>query len=289
MCHKLEQGETCNSRITSMTATDLQSFPPEICSLICQDPILERLDLNFICFISHAFRDEAQRELSYRFPILRGASRVEAWSLALQPHLALNIVGLFLQLPRTFKMMISNLSSTLRNCVNLKELAVLLEECPNDSSSTRTYIINIPYHRFKLTKFVNGYFSQDSLAFLVFLRSQPDLESLELHSGKMKVSESQLRLDHLKTLGCSPHWQFLDTSYSMTRLRLNFENSTDNCEIDVLGRVLKRNLTKNMKSLAIFLKQRQSHFSEIIRVIASSGIYVRHLEIHQFVPTQVRP
>jgi hypothetical protein len=284
MCHKLEQGETCNSRITSMTATDLQSFPPEICSLICQDPILQRLDLNSICFISHAFRNEAQRELSYRFPILRGASRVEAWSLALQPHLALNIVGLFLQLPRTFKMMISNLSSTLWNCVNLKELAVLLEECPNDSSSPYNHM---PPHRFKLTKFVNGYFSEDGWAFLVFLRSQPDLESLELHSGKMNIFKSQLRLDHLKTLGCPP--QFLDTIYGMTRLRLNFEYSTDNCEIDVLGRVLKRNVTKNMKSLAIFLKQRQSHFPEIIRVIAFSRIYVRHLEIHQFVPTQVRP
>jgi hypothetical protein len=274
-----------------MTATGLQSFPPEICSLICQDPILERLDLNSICFVSHAFRNEAQRELSYRFPFLRGASRVEAWCLALQckPRLALNIEGLFLQLPQPFN--IANLIWSLYQCVNLKELAVLFEECPgiqdpNDSYSTISYML-LPATRFKLTKFVNGYFCQNSWGFTVFLSSQPHLESLELHCGEMGVFKSQLCLDYLKSLGCPP--QFLDTSYSMTRLRLNFQNSTDNCEIDVLGRVLKRNFTKNMKSLAIFLKQRQSHFPEIIRVIAFSHIYIQHLEIHQFVPTQVRP
>ena len=104
----------------------------------------------------------------------------------------------------------------------------------------------------------------------------------------MDVSKSQLSLDCLKTLGCPP--QFLDRSYSLTRLRLNFENSTDNEEIDVvLGRVLHRNLTRNMKSLAIFLEQGQSHFAEIMRVVAVSHIYIQHLEIHQFLPTQVCP
>ena len=105
-------------------------------------------------------------------------------------------------------------------------------------------------------------------------------------------SQSILSLYHLKTLGCPP--QFLDTSYSLTRLRLNFEKKTDasdNFEMRVLGRVLERNLTRNMmKSLALFLRQRGSRFPEIIRVVAVSHIYtgIQHLEIHQFVPTQVR-
>ena len=55
-------------------ATGLKSLAPEICSLICQDPFLDWRDLNSICFISPAFRTEAQRLLSYRFPCLRGAS-----------------------------------------------------------------------------------------------------------------------------------------------------------------------------------------------------------------------
>ena len=82
--------------------TVLQSFPPKIYSLVCQDPILERLDLNSICFISHAFRNEAQRELSRCFPCLQGASPVKDWCLSLKrrAHLAINIKGLALLLPR---------------------------------------------------------------------------------------------------------------------------------------------------------------------------------------------
>lgn len=62
----------------------LKFFPPEICSLICQDPILEQSDLNAICFISQIFRNEAQRILSYRFPCLRGGSRIKAWYFSLK-------------------------------------------------------------------------------------------------------------------------------------------------------------------------------------------------------------
>ena len=68
----------------------------------------------------------------------------------------------------------------------------------------------------------------------------------------------------------------------------NFDNSTDDCEIDVLKRVLNKDLTLNMKSLALFLRQEQSHFAEIMRVIAGRNTYIQHLEIHQFLPTQVR-
>jgi hypothetical protein len=178
-------------------------------------------------------------------------------------------------------------------CANLKELVMLSEE-QNPSIhisiplSWMSYMSHVP---FKLTKFINGYLFQDNPLFTTFLRRQPDLESLELHSGKMDVSKSPLSLDHLKTLACSA--QFLDTSYSVTRLRLqlNIENSTDNREIDVLGRLLGRNLTRNMNSLAIFFSGdlEPSDFPEIMRVIAVSNIYIHHLEIHQFLPTEVCP
>ena len=61
--------------------------------------------------------------------------------------------------------------------------------------------------------------------------------------------------------------------------------------LEVLRNLLSRNINKNMKSLAIYLKQRQSHLPEIIRVIAASHIYIQHLEIHQVSPAQpeVRP
>ena len=155
---------------------------------------------------------------------------------------------------------------------------------PMHVSSIHTLLYDQP---FKLTKFVNGYVSQESISFRAFLRFQPNLESLELHSGKMDVSKRILFLRHLNTLGCPS--QFLDESYNLTRLRLDFEDSTDGeCEIDVLRRLLKRNLTGNTKSLAMFFGQSQTHFPEIIRTIAVSRIYIQHLEIHQFLPTQVR-
>ena len=279
----LTAGETCNSM------TVLQSFPPEICSLICQDPILERLDLNSICYISHAFRNEAQRELSYHFPFLRGARSAKFWSHSLSPHAAKGIKGLVLLLPSDFDIIL-NFILSLYMCVNLKELVVLFEP------SSSTHIMSQMFPMFppiiQLTKLVNGYFSQDNQGnstFIALLRSQRNLELLELHLGEIGVFKSQLSLDCLKTLGCPP--QFLDTSYSLTRLRLNFGNSSDNCEIDILGRVLHRNLTRNMKSfkLAIFFNQEQSRFPEIIRAVAESHIYIQHLKIHQFLPTQVRP
>ena len=276
--------------------TVLQYF--EICSLICQDPILERLDLNSICFISHAFRNEARRQLFNYFPCLRGAGRIKAWCLALErkPHLAINVKSLALLLPPAFPANdISGLrlTWTLYICVNLKELVVLFEDFhrrrpgllePEYSPSTHMLAI----YRFKLTKFVNGYFSQNNNeGFTAFLRSQPDLESLELHSGKTDISHRQISLKNLKSLGCPP--QFLDTRYSMTRLRLDFKSSSNNCEIDILERVLHRNITRNMKSLALFLQEGRSHFPEIIRVIAVSHIYIQRLEIHQSFPTLVRP
>jgi hypothetical protein len=232
----------------------------------------------------------------------QAASQVKTWCLSLQsrPHLAINIKGLVLLLPplnHPVPALLGFLIRIWQMCANLKELVVLYQEpywrqpgmqYPMNFLNLRHALSNLfNEQQFKLTKFVNGYFCQDITTFTKFLQSQPDLESLELHSGKTVVYKSLLPLHHLKTLGCSP--QFLDANYSVTRLRLDFENSTDGREIDILGRALDRNLTRNMKSLAIFLRQNQSHFPEIIRAIAVGHIYIQHLEIHQFVPIQVRP
>ena len=129
-----------------------------------------------------------------------------------------------------------------------------------------------------------------------FLRSQPNLELLELHSEKTSVHKSRLSLPYLTALGCPP--QFLDASHSTTRLRLNFQKPTElplspffnlgSSEINQLKRVLDENQTRQMKSLALFLWKKESKFSEIIRVIASNHIYIQHLEIHQSLPIQVR-
>ena len=255
-----------------------------------------RIELHLLHFT--CFSKWSPKELSSRFPCLQGADRVKAWCLSLQssPHLAINIKGLVLLLPQLAlpALDVLFLKWALHMCVNLKELVVVfqephyrpgLQEMSYLSNSTHTLLFGL---QFKLTNFVNGYFPQDNPTFTQFLQSQPDLESLKLHSGKTTVYKSLLPLYHLKTLGCPP--QFLDQHYSVTRLRLDLENWTDDdCEIDILGRMLKRNLTRNMKSLAIFLRQSQSHFPEIIRAIAVHHIYIQHLEIHQFVPTQVRP
>ena len=263
--------------------------------------MLKRLDLNSICFISHAFRNEARRELSYRFPCLQGASEVKAWCLSLQfrPHIAKDVEGLVLLLPQPpalRKNLIERLRQALHMCVNLKELAVLFQErhlrrtgLQELKYSSSTHILK--GHPFKLTKFVNGYFCQDDIEIVEFLRSQPNLKSLELHPGKTNVAGFEYYLGHLKSLACPPQFIYNDC-HMPPRLRLDFGNSLDGCEIDQLGHVIKYQRRKKTRSLAIYLKQKQSHFPEILRAIAHMVMHmvsILHLEIHQFFPAQVRP
>ena len=106
-------------------------------------------------------------------------------------------------------------------CINLKELSVLFQVCHQRRPglheyiySSSTQILSSVAPRFKLTKFVNGYFSQDCYYFAEFLSSQrPNLESLELHSSSSGTPDFRVvsPLDHLKSLGCAP--QFLDKRY----------------------------------------------------------------------------
>ena len=273
----------------------LQSFPHELCSLICQDPILKRRDLNAICFISHTFRKQAQRILYYRFPCLRGATRVKSWCLALKrtPRLALDVQDLVLFLPpQEFFHAddIARLIHALRMCANLKELSVLPQSPrrPHPSYSKSIYmLVGLP---FTLTRFVNGYFDQTDSQFATFLKSQQKLETLEMHSDT-EFDNQYVFLPFLSTLACSPLWH--RAGPWLRRLRLDFENSAyhDHCEVDML------NYTSGCysKSLAIFLKQtpdgKQSHFLEVIDHFAKIDVFhtfIKRLEIHQFLPI-VRP
>ena len=269
----------------------LNSFAPELCSLICQNPILKRRDLNAICFISHTFRKEAQRALAYRFPCLRDASRVKSWCLSLKrtPHLALNVQDLILFLPPQQSLYIEDverLKKALQMCVNLEELSVFLKHPRHPhqlySPSIHT-LFDLP---FTLTRFVNGYFDQDSHYFAIFLESQKKLETLEMHSTHSgNLHHSNISLPSLKTLACPALWYF--GMPMVERLRLDFEKLTDCREMSIL---MCSSLIFRCKSLAIFLKKRldgkQSHFLQIIDLFAR--VRIKHLEIHQFLPI-VRP
>ncbi|KAF8805074.1 hypothetical protein BYT27DRAFT_7258659 [Phlegmacium glaucopus] len=275
------------------TSTDLKCFPPEICSLICQDPILKRRDLNSICFISHNFRREAQRLLSFRFPCLRGAGRIKSWCLSLKrrPHLASGVEDLVLLLPQEVAFHaddMTHLIQALKMCMNLKELSVLSQNrrCGLQDHSTSVYMLdNLP---FKLTKFVNDYFIQnDELA--QFLDSQTTLQTLQLHSGETS-SHLAIYLPCLKTLACAA--QFIDRSWSpmgnpLERLRLDFERSREVSERAILDSAFDfhPSYTK-LTSLALFLKRkpgrRHSHFLEVMYFIAEEMPQIKHLQIHQF-------
>lgn len=102
---------------------------------------------------------------------------------------------------------------------------------------------------FKLSKFVNGYLSQANFHFRGFLETRSIMETLELHLGQTW----DVYCPHLKTLAYPP--QFFGQTQLQTRLRLDFQNSMDECESDALKRI---SFTPGimMKSLAIFLKQR---------------------------------
>ncbi|KAF8805068.1 hypothetical protein BYT27DRAFT_6683129 [Phlegmacium glaucopus] len=258
------------------TSTDL---PPEICSLICQDPIFKQHDLNSICFISHNFRRAAQRLLFFRFPCLRGASRIRAWCLSLKrrPRLAPGVESLVLLLPQQMAFHpddFARLIQALRMCINLKELSVLSQSRRHELQdySTVYMLDNLP---FKLTKFVNDYFIQDD-ALRNFLDSQKTLQTLQFHSGETSP-QLAVHLPCLKIFACAA--QFFDRSWSLMgiqpeRLRLDFENlKADVYETTILhSTFLFQSPYRFLKSVAIFLKRkpdrRQSHFSEVMLFFA---------------------
>ena len=153
-------------------------------------------------------------------------------------------------------------------CVNMKELA-----CWGDYLTVTLPIHMLSSSSFgpRLTTSDNGYFFQLDVEFIAFLQdigspSRPNLESLELHSNKIDVRmlESQLLLH---SLGCHPHFfssQAQATgsrSYSLTsQYHRNIHDLVykpyTNSELgDALRRVLKKNINRTMKSLALFLKQ----------------------------------
>ena len=104
---------------STSSMTVLQSFPLELCSLICQDPILERLDLSSICFISHAFRNEAEGNFPTVFHVF------EVPLSQKKPHLAIKIKGLALLLPRPSALRVNDVVRLTRKlfiCVNCRWL-----------------------------------------------------------------------------------------------------------------------------------------------------------------------
>ena len=131
--------------------TVLQSFLPEICSLICQDSTLERLiwiPLWLYCCHRPSFQTTSQAS-----------------------HAMMNIVHL----------------------CKLERISDTIWRLSSASTwITGAWVFAVVYvYRFKLTKFVNGYFSQEnSLRFALYLRSQTNLESLELHSGRASIFKS---------------------------------------------------------------------------------------------------
>ena len=186
--------------IPAMSASSLKSFAPEICSLICQDPILTRRasDLNFICFISHAFRKEAQRLLFYRFPCLRSTSRIKAWCMSLKrrPHLSKDVQELVLFLPPHVNFHpddVARLVRALQMCVNLKELTVLsqLRKPEWEGQWTPALILdNLP---FTLTKFVNGLF-----------RPKPSIPDISQFSEDVRNTETALEFRKSRRVSLSP-------------------------------------------------------------------------------------
>jgi len=288
--------------------TGLKSFAPEICSLICQDPTMQRSDLNSICLISPTFRREAQRLLSYRFPCLRGASRIKAWCLSLKrrPHFALDVQELVLLMPPQAAFPPDNMTPlirALRMCVNLKELAVLSQWRRPGFRDTALPMFLMSDLPFTLTKFVNDYFCQSSVSLGPFLKSQRmTLETLELHSDNdprtIHLCHNEVTFPCLKTLACPS--AYISGYYSwynlgIERLRLDFEYSKPEvgCEKGVLSSNFIFFLVgTNLKSLAIHLKrkpdERHSHFLEIMDHVAATLPNIKHLQIHQYLP-MVRP
>lgn len=132
---------------------------------------------------------------------------------------------------------------------------------------------NLP---FKWTKSDNGHFSQSLLT--VFIQSQKMLEVLELHSGEL------IRVSRLLTPTRKRLLAFRDFLTLMRLLWFDFENSTAKFERRVLHRCQSR-------TWGPFFKQKTDRGNLAFWKSCMSSLprlsYIKHLEIHQFRPTQV--
>lgn len=176
-------------------------------------------------------------------------------------------------------------------CVNLKELAFFSQMrrrvLQDYSVSPYTILENLP---FTLTKFVNDYFNQDGRGLAVFLKSQPMLETLELHPilNLTNLTDISLYFPHLKTLFCPQifyHRYLTPDTVVIERLRLDCES---------WGIINHMRYPKNLKSLALFLMQKPDrganhcHFLPIMHLIRAWVPQIKYLQIYQLLFT-VRP
>ncbi|KAF8630971.1 hypothetical protein AX17_005327 [Amanita inopinata Kibby_2008] len=185
------------------TAAAATSLPPELCGLICQQPIINRKELRTLCSVSNSFRAEAER-LLYTRVCLRSLGHIHSWcvSLAARPHLAARVQFLSLSVPPCGDLEAADYSLlifALGACVNLKELEVLNDGRSPEGESSQTFFLE--GHPWKLTKFTNTYFTLVDLR--TFFESQPEMQILVIRTRQSEQSVPRFLPRNITTLDTS--------------------------------------------------------------------------------------
>ncbi|KAF8904139.1 hypothetical protein CPB84DRAFT_1960951 [Gymnopilus junonius] len=233
------------------------TIPPEICGIICKEPVLARHDLHKLCSVTQSFRGEAER-LLYTAVTLRGLRRIKAFciTVARRPYLALYLRKLALYMPPQMDLEADDLSRIMRALhlsVNLKELSVLQDTSRGmpDKPGTAVQRWILDGHDFRLEKFTNSYFQPPVLT--NFLAHQPSIETLTVKcKGNAEICGAAL--PNLANLDSSaavvqefsmPSWY----KRNIQRLQFQFEQSTDVEELATF--VALTQFKDSLKSLSI--------------------------------------
>ncbi|PFH53361.1 hypothetical protein AMATHDRAFT_73546 [Amanita thiersii Skay4041] len=269
------------------------SLPPELCGLICQQPVLRRNDLRALCTVSRPFRAEAER-LLYSRVTLRCLRHIRSWCVALAlrgPYLASRVHHLSLTMPPAIELVpadYSRLIYALSSCLNLAELEVLSDGRSSDGDSSLIWILE--GHPWHLSKFTNTYFPLSSLR--SFFDSQSNMQTLVLRtSTRESTLESalpKLLPRNLTTLDTSAAvLRSVATSSAMHIRRLQYHMAHARGEEELPTFVALTRLSQTLTSLSI-VRHGRDEGMDVAVVAACIAAQLPHLRYFRLIDNTIR-
>ncbi|KAF9484978.1 hypothetical protein BDN70DRAFT_871982 [Pholiota conissans] len=176
------------------------TLPQEVCGIICQDEVLAHRDLYALCNLSRAFHVEAEPML-YSSVHLQLMDKIRPFCRTVlhRPHLIKRTHKLVLILPLQSIEPddLSEIKKTLHLSTNLRDLRIL-----HSSGAMQGQIGNwaLEDYAFKLTTFVNSYFS--TLDILRFIEVQSEIKTLVMSHRSLSSHPKKL-CPSLENLYCS--------------------------------------------------------------------------------------
>ncbi|KAF9484980.1 hypothetical protein BDN70DRAFT_871983 [Pholiota conissans] len=178
-------------------------IPQEVCGIICQDEVLTQRDLYALCNLSQAFHAEAEPML-YSSVHLELTNKIRPFcrTVILRPHLIKRTRKLVLILPPQSLDPddLLQIKKILHLSTNLRDLRVLLHSSGATHNHEEVGDWSLENYVFKLTTFVNSYFS--TLDIIRFMEVQSEIKTLVMGQTSIRTHPKRL-CSSLENLYCS--------------------------------------------------------------------------------------